>query len=237
MTPRDAVRSGAVALGCPLSEPQLDLLDRYAELIIQGTVEAGLTSLRDPMDIALKHVVDSLAVVPAVPNGAGTALDVGAGAGLPGIPLQIVRSDLRVTLLEATGKKAAWLRRTVQALGLHHTSVINGRAEDLSRDPRHRAAYDLAVARAVAPLSVLCELCLPFVRVGGRFVALKTRAGAEAETPAAMRAARLLGARLIGTRRVPLEVPPNRVLVEFEQEMPVPDVYPRRSGMAAKRPL
>ncbi|HEV2125826.1 MAG TPA: RsmG family class I SAM-dependent methyltransferase, partial [Chloroflexota bacterium] len=136
-----------------------------------------------------------------------------------------------------TGKKVAWLNRTAALLGLSGLVAIAERAETLARAPEHRQSYDVATARAVAPLAVLCELCLPFVRRGGRFIALKTGTGAEAELPQAERALRTLGGVISSVTPVHVSGLPNRVLVEIEQRGAVPSQYPRRPGMPNKRPL
>ncbi|MGH2352021.1 MAG: 16S rRNA (guanine(527)-N(7))-methyltransferase RsmG [Chloroflexota bacterium] len=224
-------------MGVPLSSDQLDLFERYATLLREGKRELSLTALIDPIDVAVKHFLDSLSVLTVLPPAAACAIDVGTGAGFPGVPLKIARPELDVTLLEATTKKADWVQRTAERLGLHGVAVLAARAEDVARDPAHRCRYDLAVARAVAPLPVLCELCLPFLRPGGVFVAQKSATGAAVEGPRAERALAMLGARLRGIRPAGLPHLPNRVLVVIEQQTPVPDAYPRRAGMPAKRPL
>jgi 16S rRNA (guanine527-N7)-methyltransferase len=234
---RAALASGARALGFPLSEAQLDAFDEYARLLQAGRAEANLTALSDPLDVAEKHFLDSLAALRALPAGPLHLIDVGTGAGLPGIPLKLARPDLHVALVEATGKKVAWLQRTIATLGLDHVEAIADRAETLAHLRHHRAAYDVAVARAVAPLAVLCELCLPFLRPGGRFIALKTAAGAGVEAPQAGRALELLGGRLVAIQPAGVPALPNRVLVIVEQVAEAPERYPRRPGMPAKRPL
>jgi 16S rRNA (guanine527-N7)-methyltransferase len=234
---RDRLASTAPTLGLALTPAQLDSFATYARLLDEGKREANLTALSDPIDVADKHFLDSLSVLTSLPEGPVRLIDVGTGAGFPGLPLKLVRPELDVTLLEATGKKVAWLQRTIAALGVSGIRAVAGRAEDLAHDPAHRTVYDVAVARAVAPLAVLCELCLPFLRPGGRFVAQKTTAGAQAEIPSASRALRLLGGRLAGMRPATHDALPNRVLVVFEQTRPAPAEYPRRPGLPAKKPL
>ena len=235
--PRALLAAGAAALGFPLGEEQLDGFDRYGELLRSARDELNLTALSDPLDIAEKHFLDSLTVLPALPLGPLHLIDVGTGAGFPGLALKIARPELRVVLLEATGKKVVWLQRVVAALGLQGVSAIADRAETLGHVPEHRGAYDVAVARAVAPLAVLCELCLPFLKPGGRFIAQKTSSGAESEVPAAAGALRTLGGRLLGVQPVAVERLPNRVLVLVEQTRPALATYPRRPGLPSKRPL
>jgi 16S rRNA (guanine527-N7)-methyltransferase len=161
-------------------------------------------------------------------------VDVGSGAGLPGIPIKIARPDLDVTLIESDQAKAAFLVHACAALGLERVEVVARRAEEAGHDPRLREAFDVAVARALAPLPVLVELCLPLVRVGGRLLAQKT----EAEDPtAAARAIRLLGGELSGVHAAPSVARSSGTIVVIEKLRPTPSLYPRRAGVPARRPL
>jgi 16S rRNA (guanine527-N7)-methyltransferase len=234
---RARLAHGAAALGLALDAEQLDLFDRYAALLIEGAAAFNLTTVRDPDAIVDRHFLDSLTVLLALPAGARTAIDVGSGAGFPGMALKFVRPELEVTLLDATGKKARWLDQTARALGVSGVRAIAERAESLARSPEHRERYDVAVARAVAPLAVLYELCLPFVRIGGSFVAQKSAAGADTEVPAAERALVALGGALRAVREVRHDALPNRVLVEAEKVRATPAEYPRRPGQPGKKPL
>jgi 16S rRNA (guanine527-N7)-methyltransferase len=164
-------------------------------------------------------------------------IDVGAGAGFPGIPLKLVCSGAHLTLLEATGKKVTFLEHLVGLLGLRWVTAVHARAEELAHDPAHREGYDLALARAVAELPVVAEYTLPFCKVGGWLVAQKGEAGA-AEAWSAEAAIELLGGEL--RRVVPIELPglpEDRSLVVVEKVGPTPEKYPRRTGMPGKRPL
>jgi 16S rRNA (guanine527-N7)-methyltransferase len=234
---RAALVAGATRLGLSLTPAQLDRFDQYAFLLREGKRSLSLTALVDPVDVAVKHFLDSLSVLPLLPPGRRRLVDVGTGAGFPGVPLVLARPELQAVLIEATAKKAEWVARTLARLGVEGTSVLAARAEDVAHDPAHRGRYDVAVARAVAPFAVLCELCLPFLTPGGRFVAQKGVAGAAVEVPAASRALSLLGGSLVEVRPVDLPGLPNRVLVVVDQERPAPEPYPRRPGMPAKRPL
>ncbi|MEP7358727.1 MAG: 16S rRNA (guanine(527)-N(7))-methyltransferase RsmG, partial [Anaerolineales bacterium] len=169
--------------------------------------------------------------------GAPRVIDVGTGAGFPGLPLKIIRPELRLTLLEATGKKVTFCQAVVEALGLSGVTVIKGRAEELGQDAAHRERYDFALARAVAELPVLAEYLLPLVKPGGRAVAQKG-ASAPAEAQAANGALRRLGGAL--DQIVPLTLPglPDlRHLVVLKKISPSAPIYPRRPGVAAKSPL
>ncbi len=161
-------------------------------------------------------------------------IDVGSGAGLPGIPIKIARPDLDVTLIEADQAKAAFLVHACAALGLEHVEVVARRAEEAGQDPRLREAFDVAVARALAPLPVLVELCLPLVRVGGRLLAQKT----EAEDPAAAaRAIQLLGGELSVVVATPSAARRAGTVVVIDKVRPTPALYPRRAGVPTRKPL
>ena len=188
-----------------------------------GLVSAPAGELIDDCLVLVQHLGDARSVV-----------DVGSGGGLPGLPLKIARPDLQVTLVEADGRKAAFLVRACAELGLRGVEVLDRRAEDAGRDPRYREAFDLAVARAVAPMPVLAELCLPLVKVGGRLLAQKT----EAEDVAgASRAIELLGGGPAETAHAPSAARRSGTVVIVEKVRPTPGAYPRRAGLPARKPL
>jgi len=211
---------------------------RLAVELTEWNRRVNLTALTDPLDVARKHFLDSLSVLSAcdVPHNA-RLIDVGSGAGFPGLPLRIARPDLRVTLLEASRKKCDFLRHAIEALELDGVAIVNARAEEAGRDPSHREGYAVAAARAVAETATLVEYLLPFVQVGGMALALKS-GQAAAEVARAEAAVAALGGRV--QRSVPVEVPgldDRRVVVIVEKVAPTPDKYPRRAGMPAKRPI
>ena len=176
---------------------------------------------------------DSLVLVDHL-GAARSLVDVGSGAGLPGLPIKIARPDLRVTLIEADQAKAAFLVHASAALGLEGVEVVARRAEDAGQDPALREAFDVAVARALAPLPVLVELCLPLVRVGGRLLAQKT----EGEDPAgASTAIDLLGGRLAAVVSAPSPARTAGTIVVVDKVAPTPARYPRRPGIPARKPL
>lgn len=181
-----------------------------------------------------RALVDDGLVLLGYLGDAHRLVDVGSGAGLPGIPIKIARPDLEVTLVEADQAKAAFLVHACAALGLEHVEVVARRAEEAGHDPRLREAFDVAVARALAPLPVLVELCLPLVRVGGRLLAQKT----EAEDPtAAARAIQLLGGELSGVEAAPSAARSAGTVVLIVKVRPTPALYPRRAGVPARKPL
>ncbi|MFN8558291.1 MAG: 16S rRNA (guanine(527)-N(7))-methyltransferase RsmG [Dehalococcoidia bacterium] len=207
------------ALGRAPDPAQLEQLRRYVRLLLTASARLNLTAVQDPAAVEQRHVAESLALVRLLeqvnllPAG-GALIDVGSGGGLPGLPVAIVRPDLRVTLLDATGKKVAFLRETAAALGLGNVTPLHARAEDAGRDAAWRERFDVATARAVAPLATLVELLLPFVAVGGVAAAVKGARAAE-EVATATGAIARCGGRLsrvasrgIGEPGVP-QPPPN----------------------------
>lgn len=249
----DLLAKGVDLLGLDITAAQYAQFEAYAAEIIAWNRKLNLTAITDIEGIQTKHFVDSLLCFlgfPVVerPDGprplaslsslAGTTvMDVGAGAGFPGIPLAIARPRMSVMLLESTGKKAAFLEHIARALGLEGVSVLTRRAEEAAQLPGHRERYDVVVARAVAGLSVLSEYCLPFVRVGGRFVAPK-KGEIEKEIDSARQAVQTLGGHISSV--VPVELPgllTARVLVLIDKVRSTPEQYPRRPGMPEKRPL
>lgn len=215
---------------------------RLADALLDWNQRINLTAITDPEGIAVRHFADSLAGLLALPPAPERGpdlrvIDVGSGAGFPGLPLAIARPGLRLTLLEATGKKAAFIRHVVEMLDLNGVEVVTGRAEDLGRDRRYRETFDVALARALAPLPVLLELTLPFVARGGRLIAWK-KAAIEDEIAASARALATLGGRIQERRTLRLTGDEaDRMLLVVEKTRPTPTNYPRRAGVPAKSPL
>jgi 16S rRNA (guanine527-N7)-methyltransferase len=180
-------------------------------------------------------IEDSLVLLDFLPPGRLRIIDVGSGGGLPGLPLRLARPDLSLTLLEANQRKAAFLVQAAATLGLRDVEVVARRAEEAGRDPRHREAYDFALARAVAAMPVLVELCLPFVAVGGRLLAMKTNAAAEAESARA--AIAKLGGELVEVGAAASAARSLGQVVVVEKVAPTPAEFPRRPGVPSRRPL
>jgi 16S rRNA (guanine527-N7)-methyltransferase len=235
---------GARQLGVELDTHQLDLFERYYRLLKAASSRISLTAVTGYEAVQQRHFLESLALLPTLRHvdllAAGRqerVLDLGAGAGLPGLPLKIAAPDLGLTLLEATARKAAFLREVVSELALEQVEVLSGRAEEVARQADRREAYELVVARAVAPLPALLELALPFLGIGGVLAAPKG-SGARREATRSERALGLLGGKLLSV--APLAVPGARHqpwLVLVRKVAPTPEVYPRRPGIPAKRPL
>jgi 16S rRNA (guanine527-N7)-methyltransferase len=225
-------------LGVSLTRRQLDGFAWYAAELAAWNERFNLTAITDPSAIEVKHFLDSLTCLLALkPRSGDRMVDIGSGAGFPGLPLKIVMPWLQVTLVEATGKKAEFCRHVVEGLALESVTVVHARAEDVGQMSEHRQTYHWAVARAVAPLQVLAEYLMPLVRVGGRAIAQKGETG-PAEAHAAEGALRLLGGRVQQLITVELpRVPETRYLVVMEKTAATPSEYPRRAGMPTRKPL
>jgi len=238
----DLLVAGAERLAIGLGAEQIERLERYVGLLLAANQRLNLTRIVEPVEVERRHLLDALTValpcldaLQAAP--AWRCIDVGSGGGVPGIPLAIVFPSLQVTLLESVGKKAAFLRDAVSALGLAQVTVRAERAEDAARDPAERDGYDLVVARALAPLPVALELCVPFARPDGLIV-LPRGSDLASQLPGGTEAAALLAARL--RPPIPLdlpELPPGRHLVVADKFGPTPKRFPRRAGLAARHPL
>ncbi|MDQ7030962.1 MAG: 16S rRNA (guanine(527)-N(7))-methyltransferase RsmG [Ardenticatenia bacterium] len=223
----------------PLSAQQRRLLERYVELLLTWNRRMNLTAATSPEEIYTRHLLDALTLVPLVEARLvpKRLVDVGSGAGLPGVPLAVARPAWHVTLVEATGKKVRFLETVVDELGLTNVRVQHGRAEAVAHEPDHRQQYDVATARAVAKLPVLVELCLPFVRVGGYVMAPKGP-DPEEELKVATRALARLGGRI--EEVLPVQVPGlsgARTVIVIHKVRSTPQQYPRPPGRPAKRPL
>ena len=224
--------------GIPLTAEQIGQFSVYHEMLLDWNTRMNLTALTAPEDVAVKHIIDSLtAYDAALFDGARTLIDVGTGAGLPGIPLAVYAPHLTVTLLDALNKRVRFLTEVTAAMGVPNVRCIHARAEEAARTAEHRAAYDIVVSRAVARLPVLLEYTLPFVRVGGTLLALKGRAYAE-EQKEARRAAEVLGGGRITARPVHLPgLDDVRAILTVTKERQTPAAYPRGGGAPPRRPL
>ena len=220
-----------------ISGEAVSRLDRFAGMLVEKNKLFNLTAITDPDGIAVKHFADSLSVMAVcdLPS-AGKILDLGTGAGFPGVPLLAANPDLDIAFMDSTAKKLGFISSSLEDLDLS-ASFINMRAEDAGRDrdKEYRESFDLVVSRAVAPLNVLCEYALPLVKVGGTFIAMKG-ANAETELSEAQSAVKKLGASLAKTVDVPL-TDGKRTLLVFEKVSPVSEIYPRAGGKIKKSPL
>jgi len=237
----DQIDLAARALSCfglRLSPKQVQQFQRFEALLLDYNARFNLTAIRDIDGIRTRHFLDSLSLMQILPaSGPLRIVDVGTGAGFPGIPLKVMLPALHLTLVESIGKKANFCQLVVEELGLSDVRVLNTRAEELARQPEHREGYDYALARAVAVMPILAEYLLPLVKVGGTMVAQKG-SSAHAEAQTAARAFNLLGASL--EKVIPVELPgvsDERYLLVVRKTSPTPAAYPRPAGAPVKKPL
>lgn len=221
-----------------LTTRQVAALVNYERELIEWNRKFNLTAIRDVESIRSKHFLDSFSCVLAwKANPPRRLVDVGTGAGFPGIPLKIIHPTMHVTLVESVGKKAMFCQHVIQTLGLDDMEVIHARAEDAGHDPAHRETYDWAVARAVANMNILAEYLLPLVKLGGTMLAQKGESG-PAEAQSAEKAMKLLGGKL--KQLIPVHLPgvaDDRYLVLVEKIAATPPRYPRKAGIPMKTPL
>ena len=219
-------------LGLSLREDQIDRLCRFGQLLLKQNQVMNLTAITEPTAVAWLHFLDSLALLREEALAGKTLIDIGCGAGFPGVPLAIAEPTLRVTLLDSLQKRVNWLKTILPELGVDATCVA-ARAEEYVAE--HREAYDVATSRAVARLNILSELCLPYVKVGGKFLALKG-AMAQAEADEAKTAIEALGGRLSEIREYPVGEATHRIVV-VEKVRPTPKAYPRKFSKIKQQPL
>jgi 16S rRNA (guanine527-N7)-methyltransferase len=221
------------ALGIRLDEGDVARLGRYLAILLDANTRFNLTAITDPEEAWRKHILDSLTLMPYLASAeVRGVIDVGAGGGVPGVPLAIVLPDLRVTLLEATGKKARFLEEVARLLQLRNVDVVNQRAETAAHDRRRfRERFDAALARALGPLAVVLELTLPFVRTGGFVFAVKGARAAE-EVAAAKQALHRLHAEVADVAPTPT----GRIVV-IEKRRGTPRAYPRPPGEPKRKPI
>lgn len=230
-------------LGVELEPGDAEKLGQFLGLLLEANATVNLTAITEPAEAWRKHILDALSMVGVVASAVGAAgpdgspspvsvIDVGSGGGVPAIPLAVVLPDVRFTLVEATGKKVEFLRKSARELGLRNVRVLNERAEKLGQDHRvHREKYDLAMARALGHLAVVVELCGPLVRPGGVMIAVKG-AKADQELDEAKDALGMVGLRHVQT----IETPTGRLVI-LEKTTRTPRLYPRRDGEPARVPL
>ncbi len=227
-------------LQCFCEQQTLARLAQLTDALIEANQTMNLTAISDPHEIAVKHIADSLLIAKHLPQGA-RILDVGCGGGFPCLPLAAARPDLQITALDSTAKKLDFVARTARLLGVDstHFSPLCGRAEELGNDPAYRERFDVVCARAVARLPVLCELCIPFVRIGGVFLSMKGAQGLE-ELEEAKHAIPTLGANLQKMENLSLlggNEPQQRFLFVLQKTTKTPRNYPRPFAQIRKKPL
>ncbi|MBR5900133.1 MAG: 16S rRNA (guanine(527)-N(7))-methyltransferase RsmG [Clostridia bacterium] len=218
--------------GINITEEQLELFEKYYQLLVTYNERFNITAITERQEVFVKHFVDSVIGVDKLKSG--QLIDIGSGGGFPAVAIKIMRPDINVTMIEATGKKCTFLEAVIKELNLKNICVINGRAEELSRQEIYREKYDICTARAVARLNVLCEYCMPFVKVGGIFLAYK--GNAEEEILEAKNAIEILGGKLNKVDNYTV-VDNSRELVYIDKIKPTDKKYPRGRGKERKSPL
>ena len=230
------LETGLQKLAIPAGEKKRSLLCRYAEILLAWNQKMNLTAITDPEGIAVRHFIDSATLLAAAEMTPGASLiDVGSGAGFPGVVAKILRPDLSVTLLDSSAKRTGFLSGLTLELAAP-CEIVNARAEEAARDPKLRERFDYASARAVAELRVLCELCLPFVREGGVFAAMKGPA-APGELAPAKRGIAALGGAAGEIRKFTLPDESRRCVILIKKISQTPTKYPRPFAKIAKAPL
>ena len=232
---------GAHKLGIELNAKQVKQFELYYQELIEWNKKFNLTAITDYSEVQVKHFLDSLTIILALtkeelqkPNF--NIIDIGTGAGFPGVPLKIVFPLPRLVLIESVAKRTTFLHHVIHKLELENIEVLNGRAEDIARLPLYREQFALVVSRAVASLPALAELALPFCRLGGRFVAQK-KGEVSQEIDKASKAIVTLGGRLGQVKRIELQGLDEHYVVIIDKICPTPDKYPRRPGIPKRRPI
>lgn len=232
------LEDGCQAFGVTLTEKQIEQFEKYYELLVEWNKVMNLTGITEFDEVMQKHFVDSVAAAEYVEmEKINSLIDVGTGAGFPGIPLKIVYPHLQVTLLDSLNKRIKFLDEVVDNLGLTGIETVHGRAEDAAKKAEYREQFDLSVSRAVANLASLTEYCLPFVKVGGKFVSYKSVAVDE-EIVQSKKAVYVLGGEIGKVEKFQLPGSDmERALVIVEKKRSTPKKYPRKAGMPTKEPL
>ena len=231
----EILKNAKTYLELDLTAGQVEKFKLYAQELLLWNKKVNLTAIKNEDDVAVKHFLDSLLPLKIFPVSGQSIIDIGAGAGFPGIPIKIARPNTSLILVESVGKKVEFLNHIIKTLGLSDSLVVWGRAEDVVKENRER--FDIAISRAVAPLNVLCELCLPFVKIGGVMIALKSE-NVKEEIYSSENALKQLGGRLKEVHKVQLPTTDIiRSIVVIDKISATPESFPRRAGMAKKKPL
>lgn len=230
------MKSYTKELNIELSEIQLNQFYRYMNILIEWNKVMNLTGITDPEEIIIKHFIDSLTVLGKV-DKKDSIIDVGTGAGFPGIPIKIAFPETKVVLLDSLNKRIKFLNEVIEQLQLKDIYTIHGRAEDYGKDKKHREKYDIAIARAVAPLNILLEYLMPFVKVNGKVLCMKA-SNSEEEIKNSKNAIKVLGGELVDTEEFCI---PNteikRKIIQINKVKETNKKYPRKAGTPSKEPL
>lgn len=233
---KEILIKGAVHYGKEVSDIQAEQFDSYMKLLQEWNKKINLTAIEEDREIIIKHFIDSLSIAPYIEDKNIKIIDVGTGAGFPGIPLKIVNGNISVILLDSLDKRIKFLNEVINSLNISGINAVHGRAEDMGVNPVYREKYDIAVARAVASLPVLLEYCLPFVKINGIFIAMK---GSNTEEfTNCSKALDILGGKIEKIEKMELpdtNIERNVIVVrKFRQ---TPTKYPRKAGRPSKEPL
>ncbi|MFI3142355.1 MAG: 16S rRNA (guanine(527)-N(7))-methyltransferase RsmG [Clostridia bacterium] len=233
---KQTLKEKAEVFGVQLDETALDRFDTYAKMLVEWNEKINLTTITEPEDIVIKHFVDSISVLGTVdmPQGA-SFIDVGTGAGFPGLALLIARPDLKVTLLDGTKKRLMVLEDILENIGLS-AIIVHARAEEAGRNPEYREMYDYSCARAVSNLASLSEFCLPFVKVDGTFISMKSQR-ADEELDDARKAIHVLGGKLESKNTFELDGAGERSIILIKKVSRLCDKYPRPATKISSKPI
>lgn len=225
----------AKKINISLTEEMIEKFMKYYQLLIEWNGKMNLTAITEEKDVVIKHFIDSLTIAQYIPQNA-KLIDVGTGAGFPGIPVKIVRADVEIVLLDSLQKRVNFLNHVIEQCNFKNISAIHGRAEEFGQNLEYREQFDIATARAVANLATLSELCTPFLKVGGTFICMK--ADATEEMANAQTAVKELGMkqRKIDSFILPV-LDDHRTIILYQKEKHTPKKYPRKAGTPAKNPI
>ena len=218
------------------SVEQLEQFFAYMNLLIEWNEKMNLTAIVEPNEIILKHFIDSITILKEIDNNS-KIIDVGTGAGFPGVPLSIMNPTLKITLADSLNKRLIFLQEVVNQLGLKNIEIIHARAEELGKNKKYRENFDVATSRAVANLSTLSEYLIPLVKVGGKIISMKA-GGAQEEIEAAKKAIKILGGKIEGIEEFKLpQTEIERTIILIKKEEHPPNKYPRKAGVPSKEPI
>lgn len=225
-----------IEYGLDVTDEKINQFNRYYELLIEWNEKMNLTAITEYDEVLMKHFLDSVSIIKIYDmNKVNNIIDIGTGAGFPGIPIKIMFPHINITLLDSLNKRITFLNTVIDELGLENVYTIHGRAEDFARDVKYREQFDLCVSRAVANLSTLSELCIPFVKVGGSFISYKSDKSEE-EINSAVNAINILGGKI--TKNITFTIKDNgRSLVNILKVKNTSKKYPRKAGVPSKEPL